>query len=64
VQIHYALNILLNNEELLMDNIYNTFAIFGFIFGMAALHRVIKLEKKLEEHNTFTKKDDESKGDK
>jgi hypothetical protein len=47
-----------------MDNMQYTFAIIGFIFGMAALHRVIKLEKKLEEHNVFTKQSEKSQGEK
>jgi hypothetical protein len=47
-----------------MDNMQFTFAIIAFFFGMAALHRVIKLEKKLEEHNVFTKPNELSQGKK
>jgi len=47
-----------------MDNIQYTFGLFGFIFGMAALHRVIKLENQLKENNIIINKTKPSQGDK
>jgi len=47
-----------------MDNIQFTFGLIGFIFGMAALHRVIKLEKELKDKNIISEQTNEPKGDK
>jgi hypothetical protein len=47
-----------------MDNIQYTFALIGFIFGMAALHKVIKLEKELKNKNIISDESKPSKGDK
>ncbi len=47
-----------------MDNIIYTFALFGFIFGMAAFHKVIKLEKELKDKNIISDETKPLKGDK
>jgi len=47
-----------------MDNIQYTFGLIGFIFGMAALHRVIKLEKELKDNNIISDQSKTSQGDK
>ena len=47
-----------------MDNIQYTFSLIGFIFGMSALHRVIKLEKELKDKNIISDQSKPSKGDK
>jgi len=47
-----------------MDNIQYTFALFGFIFGMAAFHKVIKLEKELKNKNIISDENIPSQGDK
>lgn len=41
-----------------------TFSIMGFIFGVVALHKVIKLEKELKDNNILVDKNDPNKGNK
>ena len=47
-----------------MESMQYTFSIIGFIFGMAALHKVIKLEKELKDKNILIDKNEQSQGDK
>ena len=47
-----------------MDNMHVTFSIMGFIFGVVALHKVIKLEKELKDNNILVDKNDPNKGNK